>query len=228
MKSLLLVLTYLLSVSINAADVPLEEKLNNLSIPDDRVSSVVSEDRLFVVNKRYSSLVNRHEVTILGANNFTPDSHLVSQQVGGTYRYHINSNWSVGGRYQKYYNELSAAGEKLFDDKRVFPDTDFALDSYEAFVNYNTIYGKMRFTSSTVIYFDQYVSLGAGKINLAGSEENLYSLDLGFSFWLGKHMSTRVGVRNEFYSQTQLFGGRRDIHNAVGYLEIGYLFGQGS
>jgi outer membrane beta-barrel protein len=226
MKSLLI---GLLLVAGNAfgSDVPLEKKLDNLNIPDDRVSSVVSEDRLFIVNKRYSSLVNRHEITMSGAYNFTPDSHLTTRQLGTTYRYHLNSSWSFGARYQKFYNELSSAGQKLFDEKQIVPDSDFALSSSEVFANYNTIYGKLRFSSRTVVYFDQYISLGAGKIELDAGKENLLVADLGFSFWLGKHMSTRVGVRNEFYSQEQVTG-RRDIHNAIGYFEVGYLFGQGS
>lgn len=226
MKSLLLGLVILTGNSF-AADIPLEQKLDNLNIPDDRVSSVVSEDKLFVVNKRYSSLVNRHEITMAGAYNFTPDSHLTTRQLGATYRYHLNSSWSFGTRYQKFYNELSAAGEKLFEDKRLLPDSDFALSSLEAFVNYNTIYGKLRFSSNTVVYFDQYIALGAGQVELDAGQESMLMADLGFSFWVGKHMSTRVGVRNEFYTQQQRTGSR-DIHNTVGYFEIGYLFGQGS
>jgi outer membrane beta-barrel protein len=218
MKNLWLLLV--VSVSLQAAEVPLEQKLDELNIPDDRISSSVSEDKLFVVNKRY-------EVTFGGATNFTPDSHLVTRQLGATYRYHLNSRWSFGARYQQFYNELSSAGEKLFESKSLLPDSDFALNSKEAFVSYNTIYGKLRWSQDTVVYFDQYVSLGAGEIELASGKQTLLLADAGLSFWLGKHMSSRVGIRNEFYSQTQ-FLGERSIHNAVGYLEIGYLFGQGS
>lgn len=227
MKTYTLLFAFILSASAYSKPESLENKLDDLRIPDDQVSSVISEDKLFVVNRRYSSLVNRHEFTISGGNNFTPDSHLSTRQLSGSYRYHLNSTWSFGIRYQKIYNELSGAGEKLFEDKRIVPDSDFARSSYEGFVNFHTFYGKMRINSSNVIYFDQYISLGAGQIELTAENENLYTTDAGFAFWLGKHMSTRIGLRNEFYSQNQITG-RRSIHNAVGYFEVGYLFGEGS
>lgn len=204
----------------------LENKLDALNIPDDKVTAVLSEDQLYVVNERYSSLVNRHEMTLLGANNFTADSHLSTQQVGLSYRYHINSDWSIGARYNRYTNKLTAAGQSLFDSKKIVPDTDFALNSQELFVNYNTIYGKLRWTEDTVVYFDQYVALGAGKVKLSSGQKNLAFLDLGFSAWIGKHMSARLGIKNEFYEQSQL-NGKRNMHNANGYLEFGYLFGTG-
>ncbi len=204
----------------------LEKKLDALNIPDDKVTSVLSEDKLYIVNTRYSSLVNRHEVTLQGANNFTADSHLSTQQIALAYRYHLNSKWSFAMRYNRYSNKLTPAGQQLFNDKKMLPDTDFAKNSKELFVNYNTIYGKLRWNEDTVVYFDQYVSLGAGKIELASGPTNLAFLDLGLSFWIGNHMSSRIGIKNEFYKQTQR-SGPRNIHNGVGYLEFGYLFGSG-
>lgn len=204
----------------------LEKKLEALNIPDDKVTAVLSEDQLYVVNERYSSLVNRHEMTLMGANNFTADSHLSTQQVGLSYRYHINSDWSLGARYTRYSNKLTQAGQTLFDNKKIVPDTDFALNGQELFVNYNTMYGKLRWTEDSVVYFDQYVALGAGKVKLSSGQKTLAFLDLGFSAWLGKHMSARVGIKNEFYQQSQL-NGKRNMHNTNGYLEFGYLFGTG-
>ncbi len=204
----------------------LEMKLDALNVPDDKVTPILSDDKLYVVNTRYSSLINRHEIGLMGANNFTSDSHLTTQNVSGTYRYHINGKWGLGLRYSRYTNKLTSAGEKLFSDKKILPDTDYALNSKEIFVNYNTVYGKLRLTEDSVVYFDQYASLGAGKIKLASGEKNIYSLDLGFSFWLGQHGSSRLGIKNEFYKQQQL-SGARNVHNVVGYLELGYLFGSG-
>ncbi|MBC7538381.1 MAG: outer membrane beta-barrel domain-containing protein [Bacteriovorax sp.] len=204
----------------------LEKKLDALNIPDDKVTTVVSEDKLYIVNTRYSSLVNRHEVTLQGGNNFTADSHLSTQQAAFAYRYHLNSNWSGGLRYTRYSNKLTDAGQRLFVDKKMLPDTDFAFNGQEAFINYNTIYGKLRWTEDTVVYFDQYVALGGGRIKLASGSKNLAFADLGLSFWIGNHMSTRIGFKNEFYQQTQL-SGSRNIHNGVGYFEFGYLFGNG-
>ncbi len=204
----------------------LDKKLDDLRIPTDKVTPTLSKDKLYIVNTRYSSLRNRHELTLGGANNFTADSHLEMQQATLSYRYHLNEDWSFGLRHVEYYNDLSDAGEKLFNDSKIVPDTDYALSSQEIFASYNTIYGKLRFNKDTVVYFDQYIALGYGEVKLESGEVGMGILDLGFAFWIGTNFSSRVGLKNEFYKQDQL-SGSRNIHNAMGYLEIGYLFGEG-
>ena len=205
----------------------LSEKLDSLNIPSDKVTPMISQDKLYAVNSRYSSLQKRHEITLAGANNFTGDDHLTSRNTSGTYRFHWNSTWSLGMRYSHYFNELSGAGKKLFDKERLLPDTDFALKSTEGFINLNTVYGKLRLTRDTVVYFDQYITLGYGDIALSQGETKMGTLDLGFAFWLGKHMSARTGLRNEFYEQEKI-NGDSNVHNALGYIEFGYLFGEGA
>jgi len=205
----------------------LDQKLDTLNIPTDRVSPVVSKENLYIVNKRYSSLRRRHELTFSGAKNFNADSHLETNQLGATYRFHLNADWSFGLRHTQYNNELSSAGKQLFERREILPDSDFALKSTSGFVNYNTIYGKLRMTKNTIVYFDQYIALGYGKIDLASGETNQVNLDLGFSFWLGKNFSSRVGLNNEFYTQQKLED-ETNVHNMMGYVEFGYLFGEGS
>ena len=227
MKKLITGLTLLSSTMTFAqSSTELEKKLESLSIPDDKVTTVLSEDKLYVLNNRYSSLVNRHELTIAGANNFTADSHLVTQQAAMAYRFHINSKWSLGARYTRYTNKLSSAGQTLFNNRSILPDTDYALNGQELFVNYNTIYGKLRWSENSVVYFDQYLSLGGGKVKLSSGDKNLVLADVGLAFWLGNHGSARIGLKNEFYQQAQL-SGTRNIHNGIGYIEFGYLFGTG-
>lgn len=206
----------------------LERKLESLNIPSDKVSPLVSEEKLYVVNGRYSSLTNRHEITLFGARNFNADSHLETQQGGGTYRYHINSDWSLGYRYSEYDNKLSKAGEDLFDKNALLPISDFAIKSSEGFINYNTVYGKLKFTDTTIVYFDHYISLGYASLDLGSGEVPAYIVDTGLSFWLGKHMSLRSGLKTELYSQKTFEGESKDTQNMMGYLEFGYLFGEGS
>lgn len=40
-------------------------------------------------------------------------------------------------------------------------------------------------------------------------------------------MSSRFGIKNEFYSQKKV-SGDADAYNAMGYVEFGYLFGEGN
>lgn len=204
----------------------LEKKLEKLQLPTDQVPGYVSKDKIYSVKTRYSSLKNRHEVTMFGANNFTPDSHIDNTQVGLSYRYHINSDWSLALRYKKNYNELSKSGESLYKNNALLPDTDFAKTSTDLHLTYNTFYGKMRFSQDSVVYFDHFISAGGGKVELASSSENMYILDTGFAFWIGKNLSARIGLANEFYNQQRL-NGSRSKHNAIGFLSFGYLFGEG-
>lgn len=200
----------------------LENKLDALNIPSDKVTPQLSEENLISVTGRYSSLRRRHEVSFLGANNFTADSHLETRQIGAKYRFHINSRWSIGASYSEYENKLTSAGKKLFDDEKILPDTDYAIKSADAFVNLNTVYGKLRLTKKQIVYFDHYIALGYGHIDLASGETNLYNLDTGFAFWIGKHASFRVGAKSEFFRQKKLTEDT-NAHNTMGYLEIGYL-----
>ena len=200
----------------------LDEKLDSLNIPDDKVTDLLSEENLISVTGRYSSLRKRHELTIKGAHNFMADSHLQTRQVGASYRYHINSRFSLGASYTEYENKLTSAGKRLFDEQRLLPDSDFAVKSADGFINFNTVYGKFRLTSKQVVYFDHYIALGYGHIDLVAGETQSYNLDTGLSFWIGKHASFRLGVKNEFYRQRKI-NESKNVQNSMGYIELGYL-----
>jgi len=219
-------LVFLFSASKLMAQADLNKRLDDLRIPDDKITPIVSADKYYLVNERYSSLTNRHEVSMLGGHNFNAVSHLDNKQLGAAYRYHLDPRFSFALKYQVYQNQLTDAGKKLYDDQKILPDADYALKSTTLMVNMNTIYGKMRITEKQVVYFDQYVGIGYGDIDLARGLQKMINLDLGFAFWLGKNMSARIGLNNEFYEQRKLTG-VENIHNAMGYIEFGYLFGKG-
>ena len=205
----------------------LSKKLDSLRIPDDKVIPFIGKEQLYVVNTRYSSLLRRHEITLKGGNNFTSKNHLQNRDVALTYRFHISDRWSLGLRTTTYFNKLNSSGEALLRDKKILPDTDFAKNAQEIFVNYNTIYGKLRWSTDSVVYFDQYVALGGGQINLASGKEIIGSIDLGFAAWIGNNTSFRIGIKNEGHYQNLIREGRSFQYKSIGYLEIGYLFGKG-
>jgi outer membrane beta-barrel protein len=220
-----LLLLALISSSAFASD--LQDKLKKLNIPDDKIAPLVTKDKLYTINKRYSSLTNRHEVSTFYGNNFTADSHIVSSQMGATYRYHIDPSFSVGIRYSEMANDLSESGKTLFRENARIVDTDFANNSTDVFMNFNFLYGKLAIGNSRVVYFDQYMALGVGSIDLASGVQSFATVDIGLAFWLGKNYSARFGVKNEMYTQrTRVESKRRN--NAIGYMGIGYLFGEGS
>jgi outer membrane beta-barrel protein len=223
----ILVLTLALGSLNSFSALDLNKKLDSLNIPDDKVSPMISQDKLHIVNTRYSSLVNRYEITMAGANDFMSDSHMETKQFFATARYHIDSKWGIGVRHSRYNNQLTDAGNKLFDESQILPESDFAIKSTEVFVTNHGLYGKLRVNDSKVVYFDQYLTLGYGDVELSSGTTKTMSVDLGLAFWIGKHMSSRFGVKNEFYTQKKKYG-TADAYNAMGYIEFGYLFGEGN
>lgn len=208
------------SFTVNASE--LDEKLDALNIPSDKVTPLLSNDDLVSVTGRYSSLNKRNEITFKGAHNFSSDSHIQTRQVGLSLRRHVNSKWSFGLAYTEYENSLTSAGKKLFDDQRILPDTDYAIKSADGFISYNTVYGKLRLTQKQIVYFDHYLAVGYGHIDLASGQNQQYTLDTGFAFWIGKHASLRFGVKSEFYRQKKLQETKNAV-NTMGHVEIGYL-----
>ena len=112
--------------------------------------------------------------------------------------------------------------KKLFDDQRILPDSDYAIKSVDGFINYNTVYGKMRLTEKRIVYFDHYLALGYGHIDLASAQVQQYTVDSGFSFWIGKHASLRLGVKGEFFREKKIQESQ-NTRNSMGYLEVGFL-----
>ena len=55
-----------LSLSSFASTENLEGKLNSLNVPSDKVTPLVSTEKLYIVNQRYSSLDKRFEVSFSG------------------------------------------------------------------------------------------------------------------------------------------------------------------
>ena len=166
-------------------------------------------------------------MTLRGAHNFNSDGHLKVQQGAATYRYHLNASWSFGLIYTRYNNELTREGRTLLNDEQILPDTDYAINAQEIFASYNTIYGKLRWSRERVVYFDQYIALGLGQVELASGKTNNVFLDLGVAFWLGKQASVRFGLKNEGYNRILRREGEQFQYNALGYVEIGLLFGRG-
>ena len=218
----LILIAALVSFSAIAQDRPLEAELDSLAMPTDKAMTSTATDKLVSIQSRYSPLRNRHEIDFSGGKNLNQDGHLSSNQWGGLYRYHITDRWAVGANYFKVNNELSSAGKKLVNDKGILPDRDYVKSQFDVMAEYNLFYGKMRFDMERVVYFDQYIGLGYGQVELGNSTTNATVLDIGVAFWVGSRGAVRLGLKNDFYTEKNL-NGKTSVHNAVGYLALGVL-----
>jgi outer membrane beta-barrel protein len=213
-----------LTFATGAGATQLESDLSSLAIPSDRGAVSVAKDKLYAIQGRYAPLSRRHELALSLGKNFNQDGHLDSNQWGGLYRYHINDSWALGLNHFRMNNELSASGQKLLDDKGVIPDRDYIKSQTDVMAEYNLFYGKLRFNMNQVTYFDQYIALGAGQVELGRGTATAAVADIGLAFWLGKKGSARMGVKNDFYKEENL-NGSTNVHNMVGYFAFGYLLG---
>ena len=106
----------------------------------ERIKNMDSEQKVRVVQNR---LVDRNLRWELGLNyGFTSggDAYVNTQNLGAIIDFHINPRWSIGARYQKAYNKLSAEAEAQFErayqqqqidpaSKERFPQIDYILNS---------------------------------------------------------------------------------------------------
>ena len=91
-------------------------------------------------------------------------------------------------------------------------------------VTYQPFYGKIRFGMDSVVYFDQYLSLGGGVVDFSLGTRPAAVADVGFVFWLSKWGSVRVGLKDYFCNEPR----RNDSHyvnSVLGHLDFGLLFG---
>lgn len=226
MKKTFLALTLLSFATAQAAttSTPLEKELDTLAVPADTAMVSTAKDKLYAIQTRYSPLAGRNEFAVTGGKNFNQDGSVDSNQYGAIYRYHMTDKWAVGMNYYKMNNTLSSSGKKLVNEKGVLPDRDYVNHQIDAMVEYNLFYGKMRFSPEKVVYFDQYWGVGAGQVTLGNSTTTAAVLDLGIAFWMGHRGSLRMGLKNDFYKEKNL-NGTTSVHNMVGYLAFGFLFG---
>jgi outer membrane beta-barrel protein len=222
LKNILLVTSLILSAEVSASQ--LESDLSSLAMPENKSPVSVTQDKLFAIQTRYAPLSNRHEVAFSLGKNFNQDGHIDSNQMGGIYRYHINDKWALGMNYFSMNNQLSSSGQKLLNDKGIIPDRDYIKSQTDVMAEYNLFYGKLRFGMDQVTYFDQYIGLGAGNVQLGRGSTTAAVLDAGIAFWLGKKGSARLGLKNDFYKE-QNVNGSTNVHNMVGYFAFGYLLG---
>lgn len=221
-KIVLLLASFLFAMASRASQ--LETELSGLAMPLNKGPVSIAKDKLYSVQSRFAPLSGKHEFAMSGGKNLNQDGYINSNQFGTLYRYHINDSWSVGANFFKMNNALSSSGQKLLNDRGVIPDRDYIKNQIDAMAEYNLFYGKLRFNMEQVTYFDQYIALGAGQVSLGKGSAMAAIVDTGLAFWVGKRMTARMGLKNDFYREQNL-NGSTNVHNMVGYVAFGYMFG---
>lgn len=212
-----------------APSVPsLEDQLKGLSGPENQAPAGLpygtSDEKVYSVQTRYSPLRFTSEIGIGGGRNMSGDSFLVTQELTAAYRFHFSDRWNVALSGAYVYNELNGTGQRVFKEEQRIPDLTYAKTRGDIALGFNTFYGKFRLSMDKVFYFDQYLQLGAGIVNLPTTTSNAFTADAGFVFWLGKRGSFRVGLKDWYYHEKRIRS-EGSNHNLIAHLDIGILLG---
>lgn len=174
-----------------------------------KAKALDSENKVRVVQKRAVDRDLRLEVsTHYGLLN-GGDSYVKTQAGGVQLEFHINPQWSLGFRYDKYNNVLTSEGEKVSDDANAalaqgnpakLPEINFPVNSQLGTISWYPIYGKLNIFDQAVSQFDVYVMAGAGSIKLDSEQKSsLFSMGTGVGLWLTQHITTRFEVLYQTY-----------------------------
>lgn len=222
MKRLVLILTLLASVTAAAATKSLEKELKDLDMQDAVPSPRVSE-RMYAVQMRANPLSQKWEVLMSAGQVVSGSSFLNSRQFGAEGKYHFNDRWSVAGAYSQVQNKFNSSAENLLQTTGYLPDVDYAKSRLEARLHANLFYGKIRFTRTQAISFDQYVGVGAALNELRSGTSTGPVADLGFAFYLGKRATFHLGVKDYYYNESRTLS-KGNTHNVQAYAQAGALF----
>lgn len=201
----------------------LEEQLKTLDA-GNTIPVGANREKMYAVQARYLPLRWKSEFTVGAASNVTGDSFIKTNQLEAGYRLHINDRWAAGFQYAWVDNQLkSSEVGAVKTNNGALPDVPYAKSRADLTAEFNTFYGKFRWTAETVSYFDQYIALGAAQIEQNTGTSTGYVGDLGFAFWMGKWGSARVGMKDYYYREDYR-SGPLWTHNLHAHLDLGYLF----
>jgi outer membrane beta-barrel protein len=231
MKRWSMTLALLASAGALASEVPaapsLEDQLQMLNLPENQGPAMISTEKLYSIQSRFSPLKGRFELGVGVAQDLTNSAFLSSQQVGGTIRYHMSDRWSIGLAGGQVFNSMTETARLLMQRDGILPDAAYAKYRANLEVGANTFYGKFRLGTDTVLYLDQYVALGGGVVGLNRGPAAMVTLDAGFAFWIGKSGVVRLGMKDHFYCETRELSSSM-THHWLGHIELGWMPGASS
>lgn len=208
----------------SAQPASLEQQMQELAVPENKLPINVSQEKLYAVQSRYAPLSKRHEFNLGGSKAVTAENFLVSYQLAGSYRYHFNDRLSLGFNGSYVFNDLSDAAKRLIKKEQLVPDVAYAKYILDTTFLANLFYAKFRISMEQVLYFDQYVALGLGAINMDRGWKPAVVGDIGFAFWIKRNLNVRLGLKDYFHSE-QLRNSSSMVHTLLGHLDLGILLG---
>lgn len=220
--------------SAQAADTIMASDIDSLGGNQELMEmakNIKSETRSRIVQDRLVTRTNRVEFGLSYGGVMGGDAYLKTQSAGFQMDYHITPRWSIGARYYDFGNNLTAEGQRIFEQARsnyksgatgYAVDIDYPISAAMAVLNWYPIYGKTSFLDLGVSQFDLYLLAGGGTITLSSGETSLYTVGLGVGSWITKHLSARAELRYQGYNDQPVTGSRQ-LDTAAASLGLGWI-----
>jgi outer membrane beta-barrel protein len=199
----------------------------------EKASRLDSRARMGVVQGRTVDRNLRFELGVNYGGVAGGDSYVNTGLGGVQADFHINPKFSIGARYSKAFNSLTAEGESRFRSGQntqaySVPQISYPEETVMGVVNWYMMYGKMNFFDLRTVQFDIYSLAGYGQVstksiyNSQAATSGTWTAGGGIGFWLSKHFTSRFELRYQNY-QDAVYTGSRDLNLIVGSFGIGVL-----
>jgi outer membrane beta-barrel protein len=213
----------LLSV-VARAEGTLEEELSKLKVEPNKAPAIVEKEKLYAVQSRANPLKFTNLLGVGFSYNTTANSFLTSEQFDLNYRFYISDRWfaGIGGSY--VLNQLSQAGDRLYQTQGAVPDLSYVKYRAHALFGANTFYGKIRLTQDYVMYLDHFIELGPGVVKTNFNNAISGVVGTGLSLWFNKWFSFELGVKNIVFKEQRALNSSVVDHLLL-YSSVGVLLG---
>jgi outer membrane beta-barrel protein len=121
-------------------------------------------------------------------------------------------------------NELTDAAIRYQKDNQRVPDLAYVKYRLDFLGGFHTFYGKFRVSMDQVFYFDHYIALGPGMLELQNGRQYAAVADTGFIFWFGKQFTARLGLKDYYFHEVRLII-QGNTNHLLGHFDIGFIFG---
>lgn len=208
----------------SAEETNLENDLKDLALPENVAPAGVSNEKLYSVQSRLSELRKRSELTVGYVNNYSGNGFLEMKEATLGYRYYLSNRWNLGVSGSYAFTNLSAGGQRLFQEHNMLPDAAWVKYRGALTVGYLPFYGKFRLSMEKVFYFDQYVAIGPGFVSTDKGTVPSAVADVGLILRFGPSFMTQIGVKTDFFNEKRTVSSSLE-HHVLGHLDVGYTFG---
>jgi len=171
---------------------------------EQRAKALDPNNKYKVVQGRAVDMNMRLELGINYGLESGGDPYYSTQTLGANLDFHINPNWSVGGRYYHSYNALNSEGQSAFQSfqngwSNNSPAIDYPSDTTLGVLSWYPIYGKLDLFGA-VTHFDVYFLGGYGVTDLSSGPAGTIAAGGGFGFWFSQHFTARLEARYQEYN----------------------------